>query len=405
MDDTEQSSSRQRLFLSLGVLLLLLLGVAAYFFFRSTNGGSAGTGERSFLETLIGGSGELPVLEPSTGQPSGAVEEASTREREASRLSRISDEPVIGATTVVKDDKVKYFKTATGHLFQNSFTGDKEERISNITIPAILDAFWSPSKEYAVLSYYDDGVLKKFYSHYKSTTTIESGFLPREIMSIAPSPAAESIAYIVPVGAGHNVITARPNNTGVKTVLPTPIADLAVSWAGAKTLGLQTRGSAFAPSTLYALDVSSGVLTKILESREGLDTLWSPDGARLLFSETRTEGRELTLNTLTTNGWALRTLNIRTLPEKCVWSAKEAAVLFCSVPTILPPAGLPDDWWQGNTSFNDALWKVNGDTGEAAQILSPYQLDAVRLFLSGDESYIFFTNKKDGLLWSYRLSE
>lgn len=373
-----------------GVLLVLAIILLSFALSDDTAGPEEGTG---FLGGLFGGE-EVPAV----GDPSQEITAPNTgNEGLQGRLFKLSTEPVAGATLVPGTANVKYFKRSTGHLFQNDYQGKTEERISNITIPAIMEAEWSPDKRYAVLSYYDDGELKRFYTHYTSTTTAESGYLPRDITSLAMSPAESRIAYLVPVNGQYSLITASPTNTNQKNIFTSAIPDFEVSWQDKATLSLATRGSAYAPSFLYRLSAGGGVLQKVLGNAEGLSSRWDTSGKRLLYAQ---DGN---LNILYLSDMSIKNLGFLTLPEKCAWSRKNEQVLFCGVPQQMPAVHLPDDWWQGTVSFTDALWSINLETGEKRELLPVHQLDAVNLFTSEDETYLFFTNKKDGLLWSLRI--
>ena len=63
---------------------------------------------------------------------------------------------------------------------------------------------------------------------------------------------------------------------------------------------------------------------------------------------------------------------------------------------------MPDDYYKGKIeSSAEEIVKMNLDTGENKKIISA-DFDAHNLFLSKDETYLFFINKKDGRL--YRLT-
>ena len=93
-----------------------------------------------------------------------------------------------------------------------------------------------------------------------------------------------------------------------------------------------------------------------------------------------------------------------TLSEKCVWSNKQTGVVFCAVPQKLSGLPLPDSWWSGEVSFIDDLWRIDTETGEATMVWDQNDFDMVKMFLSPEEDYLFFVNKKDSTLWAVRLA-
>jgi hypothetical protein len=100
-----------------------------------------------------------------------------------------------------------------------------------------------------------------------------------------------------------------------------------------------------------------------------------------------------------------KVLSIRTLADKCVW---ETSALFtvCGVPEKLstPVEGLPDDWYQGRTSFSDSLTVVSVAEGASTFTFNIGQelgqpIDMENLLLDTNDTLLAFTNKKDGALW------
>lgn len=381
----------------IGSAILIGIAIVVFFLFRRGDMDTAGEDTDSFFGFLFGGSSTTP-------QPLGNDTAKNKPEPPEQYLFQITNEPVAGAVISSDSVSLRYFKKTTGHLFENSFTGDKERRISNITISAILNAQWTPSKEYAIISYYTDGALRRLYSRYSGTSTITSAFLPNDIVDITTSKTDEKIAYLISSEGETLLLTANPDTTGIKNIFSTPIPDFELSWPAANRISLKTRSSAYAPSVLYTLNPSTKQLTRVLDEKEGLDVLWSPDGAGFLSMETSREGMNVALRATSLQDNTVVDIPFVTLPEKCAWAPSKERVLYCAIPQQIPRgAHLPDEWWQGSVSFDDALWRIYVDTGVRQQLLPAYQLDAINLFTDKEESFLFFTNKKDGLLWSLRL--
>ena len=388
----------------IGSLLILgIILVVGLFFMFWGDADNDGKNSDSFFGVLV----NLIEEQPSSGDPLRGgmiIGENGAGEEEGVTLFRISEDPVVGATLASDGKHVRYFKRASGNLFETDFTGKNEIRVSNVTIPAILKVNWTSSKTYAIISYYADGEIRRLYSQYSGTSTVSSAFLPNNIQEITASRADDMIAYTVLTNGKTALFTARPNNTNIKNVYSPPAPDFELSWPTASIIALKQKSSAYAPGFLFTLNPSSKLLTRILAKREGLDVLWSPHGSHMLFMETTNEGTQIHLGVATLKDTTVVTLPIITLPEKCTWAPASDSILYCAIPETIPRgANLPDEWWQGSISFNDGLWHINVTTGERQQLLPTQQLDAINLFLSKDESFVFFTNKKDGTLWSLRL--
>ena len=401
MDTNKTQTPHSRIIIGSLVMLGIIIAIVLAIMFW---GDADGNGENSdsFFGILFN-----DEKAPTSGDPLQGgiiIGEDDMGEKEKMTLYQISAEPVVGAALSPDGSRVRYFKHTSGHLYENEFAGTKEIRISNITIPAILEVKWTRSKAYAIISYYADGEIRRLYSHYSGTSTVSSAFLPSDIQNITTSLADDMIAYMVLANGEPILFVARPDNTNIRKIFTLPAPDFELSWPAANTIALKQKSSAYASSFLFTLNPSSKLLTRVLAQKEGLDVLWSPDGSRFLSLETRKEGTQIILGVVSLKNNNVIALPFATLPEKCAWAPSEKNTLFCAIPESIPRgANLPDEWWQGAVSFSDALWRINIETGEQTQLLPAYQLDAINLFLSKDESFLFFTNKKDGSLWSLRM--
>lgn len=391
----EQQNKRKKYGLAalivVGVLIILLI---LYFVLREENGGIV-----PFFANLLGNDNESLGGVPSSNESSTPL----VNEKREGALVQISQEAVVGGMVTPDNTAVRYFTKSQGHLYKNALMGGAEERLSNVTIPSLLDAAWTPSGEYAVLSYYTDGDMRRVHIRYSATSTFSSAFLPNDIQEITVAKNHDAIAYTVRSGETA-LITANPDNTAQKQLHTTPISDFELTWPTKNILGLKTKSSAFAKTYFYTFIMSSKTLTRVFGEKEGLDVLWSPDGERVLLSETANEGGNMYMSAVSLKENTVTNIPFSSFTEKCVWSRVSKDIVYCGVPEEVPPRShMPDDWWQGVVSFSDALWKINMQTGEREQLLAPRAFDTIKLFLSKDDLFLFFTNKKDGILWSLRL--
>src|SRR3989344_1104381 len=179
------------------------------------------------------------------------------------------NDPVVGASLSSDGTRVRYFKQAGGNLFEASFTGENETRISNVTIPGILDVTWTPSKTYAIISFYTDGEMRRLYSRYTGTSTVSSAFLPSNIQAITSSMVEDMIAYTGTSNGETALFTARPDNTAIKKVFTLPAPDFEVLWPTSSTLVLKQKSSSYASSFLFTLNPSSKLLTRVRSFEDG----------------------------------------------------------------------------------------------------------------------------------------
>lgn len=400
-DQTQQSRAR-RIVISLLFLVIIVLVILLIMFWGDADGD--GNTADSFFGTLLNNEESSIDTDPLQG---GIVIGGDTETKEDETvLYLISKDPVVGAALSSDGTRVRYFKQAGGNLFENEFTGTNETRISNVTIPAILNVLWTPSKTHAVIEFYTDEELRRLSSRYTGTSTVSSAFLPSDIQEITVSLTDDLIVYTAAgEGGGTILFSARPDNSNIKRITTLPVPDFELLWPAANSVILKQKPSAYADGYLFTMNPASKLLTRILEKKEGMDVLWMPGKTTFLYMQTEREGTRASLHVSSLAEQTVVDLPFVTLPEKCAWAPASDATLFCAIPETIPnKTHLPDDWWQGTLSFNDALWRVNVSTGEREQLLPARQFDGINLFLSKDESFLFFTNKKDGSLWGLRLT-
>lgn len=96
------------------------------------------------------------------------------------------------------------------------------------------------------------------------------------------------------------------------------------------------------------------------------------------------------------------------MPEKCVWNSSSTDI-YCAVPKSTGSATYPDDWYKGEVSFSDQIWKIDPASGTGSMIIDPTtvsggeSIDGIKLALDAGEKYLFFVNKKDSYLWELSL--
>jgi len=182
---------------------------------------------------------------------------------------------------------------------------------------------------------------------------------------------------------------------------------LIVEWPRSSEIFLRERPSGLAPSSLYSLDTLSGGFSKKLSNIYGLSIKWSADGKRFLYSKTDSKGKNISIYTSEVGVYNEKAIQVATLAEKCVWS-QDPRIIYCAVPKIIGNNYvLPDDFYKEKFYSEDEFWKINIETKETSKIIEDYEINelynASDLFLSPEEDYLFFTDKKNGLLYSIEL--
>lgn len=328
------------------------------------------------------------------------IKTISKEDRKNLLVLNITEKPV-ASYTVLGSSTIRFLDKALGHLYETDFNGENAKRTSNTTILNIFDAAWE-GKDRALLKFLKDEKDVVFFSaNFNGSSTIGI-FLDNNTKSAALSHDAAKIAYLVSDRGRGIIFTTDANNTKKQQVLNLPMPNFLVSFKNKNELLLLTAPSAFANGILYSLNLQNKSFNKVSEG-QGLTVLLSPDGEKFFASTALNNKVE---NKIISFEGGEYFLSLKTFPEKCVFSKQNKDELYCAVPLSLLNGNYPDDWYSGKTEMNDALYKINFKTGENRVLLEEInnlKMDIINLSLDPDENYLFFINKKNGILWRVKL--
>lgn len=418
---------RKTLIIILVVLIIIALIGGWWLFFGpgSTPSTVPGDSDNNTLFPFGDGSGvtaPTPVDRDDTG-----TTPLNTDSGNVPLLRQITTVPVAGAITLLDQDDeevVRYIERGTGHIYDAPLNSLTTVRISNTTIPAIYEAFFVEDGEGIIARFLkeDNLTIQTFYGALVEPTetqrsseildeapqfVLSGGFLSDGITDLAVSPDTNKIFYLLASPSGAFGTLANPDGSGKQTIFSSPLKDWLPSWGSNARIFLSSKPAASIEGIGNILR-TSGVVTKELDNIPGLTGLLNRSSDRLLYAQS-TNSNEIGLRLhIVGDTGDDRSIVLRTLPEKCVWSDAEREIAYCGAPRILPIGTYPDHWYQGVVSFDDALWKINTDTGRVTQLINPSltfgkNIDVTRPFLNNTETHLFFINKKDGTLWSLEL--
>ena len=236
--------------------------------------------------------------------------------------------------------------------------------------------------------------------------SLQGSFLTDNIKTITKDPDQSKIFYLLQSSAGSTGVISEFDGTKKVQIFDSPLREWLVEWPTPTQIALLTKPSSGIPGFLFLLNTRTGGLTRAISGIRGLTAKVNSIGSLALYSETTSRGLLLKIYSLKNK--SLQETSVVTLPEKCVWSKNDPETLYCAVPTYLPSANYPDDWYKGQISFSDEIWRIDSRTGsgELLEKLKDYagkDIDGTDLFMSPKEDYLFFTNKNDFRLWSLRL--
>lgn len=404
------------------ISLTVLGGLGIWLSNKYTSGGAKNINQFSFFGNSDEESGGLAGGKGGNGQTTAGTSEENGKPS-LPELRKISSSPTAGIYAfnklVQREDKSKFnavflrrVDKATGNIYETRMDNMEESRVTNTTIPKIYEALWGNNENSLFLRYLrDDGeTIETFTSKIIEGADGKEGsllgtFLPSDIKSIAVSPKKDKVFYL-------NVVSGEAQGTVMDMVLGKkgivfryPFTEWLPDWPVDNTITLVTKPSGKTSGFMYSINSAGGNMTKILGDIRGLTALMSPDGKRVLYSESA--GNSFALNLYDIGSAEAVSQSARTLSDKCVWS-QDNDVFYCAVPLNPPQALYPDSWYQGLVSFSDVLVRVDAGAGSMTVLVDPKEfageeIDAVNLTLSKNEDYLFFINKKDGAPWALEM--
>ncbi|MBI2454071.1 MAG: hypothetical protein HYV54_00645 [Parcubacteria group bacterium] len=225
--------------------------------------------------------------------------------------------------------------------------------------------------------------------------------LPQNTGEMSFGPEGKTIVLALAETGGSALTILDLTNSKQTRLAATPIPDLILEWFSPNAVGLKTKPSGLAYGLMYVLDTKTKKISRLIGSTYGLTASFSPSGKRILYTKTDSSGTNLELKALNTDKKTETNLNILSLPEKCAWS-QDNRTLFCGAIKTEDDPVMPDDYYKDKIeAAGEDIVRINLDNGQTQKLIGGV-FDVYRPFLSPNEDYLFFTNKKDGRL--YRLT-
>jgi hypothetical protein len=414
--------SRRNFILLIIVLVILGLSILGYWYFHrgvGTGGDNGGTDGTNFNSGFPNGSngGNNSGGNGGTTDISGGSEGTVGI---TGKLEKVSNLPVAGYAVFQKErtkgvfiPALRYADQKTGNIYQTFADTIEEHILTKTLVPKIYDAYFSNSANNVFMRYTKNdeitvetfgGTLpKETLGEPTASTELKSSFLQDDITDLNISPDSSKMFYLLESGDNVSGTVLDPLTNKKAVVFNSPFTEWISQWPNKSLITLTTKASALAPGYMYSVNPDKKDLNKVIGDIAGLTTLTSPTGKLVLYGDSN-----LNLYIFNTADKTSSSLGIRGMPEKCVWNGG-GSTIFCASPSNIASGLYPDTWYQGETSFNDQIFKVDVSSGNSSLILTPseeingLQIDGLNLKLDNSETYLFFQNKKDSTLWKLNL--
>lgn len=326
------------------------------------------------------------------------------KERAKKRLQRIGNAHAISPT--IKNNKVIFYSPEG--IFEANFNGSNVKKISSLVIPNLIEIVWSKNKRKAWIRNYDEDYnIKTYIYDYLSSKAYP---LVDNIRALDFNPVNSSEIIFHYLNRKKNVQYIGKANidlTNIKKIIDLNIKISEINWLNEDTALIKTAPSGLTSNFALLLDIKNQKLTNLISDTNGLIIKPSLDGSKLIYSTTDEKGKNPSISIMDLKTKAKKNLFISTIAEKCVFS-QDNKTLFCAVPkAISDNIIIPDDYYKGKLDqvFEDQIFKIDTQTKKKKIISQDIDIpiNAYNLFLSPQEDYLFFINKRDGFLYSYKL--
>jgi len=393
------------------IITVIFLGYIIYsVFFR----GEAKPGQQLVnVNGVLINASELPLANENVNRPIANVNEEITA-LPISRVARggdtlvndIVDISVDGVT--VAGSNLRYYDKTTGQFYQISPDGKIKSLLSDEIFPEVDTIAWAPDASQVILTFPDEtNILYDFNSKKQAT-------LPKEMKEIEVSPTGSEIGFeYVTDNPDNNFLgVSKPNGSEIKAVeaLGDQSANVAVNWSPSnQVLATFRKGSSGENQEIFFVGLQGENFKSLEVEGRGFEANWNQSGDKLLYStydSATNYNPELKFVDYGGDNTGRNVVNtgLNTWPSKCAIGTSSA---YCGVPSYLEKgSGI---YPEIANNIPDVFYRIDLRTGTKTKLANPVNQDgtgiynASQVYLSPDESILYFTDTNTGKLQSVKL--
>jgi len=324
------------------------------------------------------------------------------------KIKVISQEPVLGPIFVSEDHIIKYYSKENGKAYQIDPDGNGKKIISEKELPGLTGVSWSPDKMKVISKFSKDGGGNQFF-YFDYILRKGIPLISNLDFVVWGSDRKIFYKYFNPLNQERSLNMSNPDGTNWEKIIDLSLKDILIAPIPQSSLvSFWTKPDANFETILQSVSLVGQSSKTLFTGKFGADYLWNNNGTKALLSHSDARGgTKIRLAVINDQGGEYRNLEIPTFVTKCVWSRDNKTVYYALPASIPENAIMPNDYYNASFSTDDTFWKVDTQTGEKERIVSldkiTEKLDADTLFLNGDESFLFFVNKKDDKLYRIEL--
>jgi hypothetical protein len=364
----------------LGAIFILIVGTLGFLIYSRSKSDDPEVDANINTETPIE---ETPVVEEPTEQaPAGAA-------------VKLTDVPVLSPVLFFQGIGISYFDS-DGHLYQSdlqisngaALLSNKRELSIDLR-PGISKVLW-PLAGKGFIAEFNSGSRPSW--SYFDTPKNQYFDIPKQVYSLDWMPAGDKIIYTWVDSSGKATLQfANPDATGYSTITDLFVPDniIKVSPDGKNVLLYRNQTNDVTKNVINMVSTDGKTFTSVIKDGYNFGVLWSPDSKKFLFSRRDAGTQKFTLWVADISTGDIRSLGVTGSPTKAVWT-KDSQVIYAGVP-------ITGNLGQGLTQ--DSIKKIIVASGEQKDFTTGVAVDAQDMFLSLDETVLFFRNAQDNALY------
>jgi len=322
---------------------------------------------------------------------------------EGSELQQLTTRSVAGFAFTPEGTRVRYVEQGTGYIFEIDLSAGTEKQLSPITIAQASEAVFSPDTQSVAITAYTEN------QKISSVFTTENNGEDTPVRALPPH--AENIAfknnrlmyYSVSDGVNTTGFSYDLQTLARTQLFSIPINDVLTHWGETiDGIFVQTKPSSVLEGYLY--EVRGNALYPTYEGEYGLSIFMN----RTHTVVSHVEGESY--RSYVASGSERLKQGLTMLSEKCTFDYISTAHLWCTAPLEPLTPTYFENWHKGSLTSEDHIWSVDLQKSEAIYVgdlplLSGRTIDVADITINIQGERLLFTNKLDGALWLFRITQ
>jgi hypothetical protein len=320
----------------------------------------------------------------------------------------LTGDPVGGGAFAETEGTVKtlFVDRAKGTIYEVDQNTNKATKISNITIPGIVDFAVDTLGTTMLLKTSTSPNSHELILTTPSTST-KGGSAQKITLdtNVIDAVIGNAVYYLNKdtLRGGSTLYRTDSKGENKKSLWHSSLTDWILKQPSEDTLEIQQKASNGVPGYSFLFSIKDKKLTPLLSDIAGLETLVSPKKNFVLYTSSN-KGVIITKIKRLSTGKEV-TLASPTFPEKCAW-AKDESFVVCGFPEIPKSKLLPDEWYQGSVTLIDKIQEIDPLSGNLTEIKRKKgisEIDVQKISLATTKKQMLIVDKKTGILWTLSL--